>query len=82
MKWDNTDLKVGLLVVGAILVAVVTFVWVGQSWRRNIAPLYTDVADVQGIGEESPVFLNGFNVGRVTDVTPDRKSTRLNSSHP
>src|SRR6266480_3373322 len=70
MKWDNTDLRVGLLVVGALLVALVTFLWVGQAWRRNVAPLYTDVVDVQGIGKESPVFLNGFNVGRVTDVSP------------
>src|ERR1044071_6047331 len=70
MKWDNTDLKVGLLVVGAVLVALVSFLWVGQLWRRNVAPLYTDVADVQGIGKESPVFLNGFNIGRVTDVSP------------
>ena len=70
MKWDSTDLKVGLMVLGAIVVALVSFLWVGQQWRRDVAPLYTDVADVQGIGVESPVFLNGFNVGRVTDVRP------------
>lgn len=70
MKWDNTDLKVGLLVVGALVVGVFSFMWVGQSFQRNVAPLYTDVADVQGIGTESPVFLNGFNVGRVTEVHP------------
>ena len=70
MKWDNTDLKVGLLVVGALIVGAFSFMWVGQSFKRNVAPLYTDVADVQGIGNESPVFLNGFNVGRVTEVHP------------
>src|SRR5687768_18430035 len=70
MKWDSTDLRVGLMVIGALLVGVVSFLWVGQSFRRNVAPLYTDVADVQGIGTESPVFLNGFNVGRVTEVHP------------
>jgi ABC-type transporter Mla subunit MlaD len=70
MKWDNTDLKVGLLVVGALVVGVFSFMWVGQSFKRNVAPLYTDVADVQGIGNESPVFLNGFNVGRVSEVHP------------
>lgn len=32
--------------------------------------MYTDVADVQGLGVESPVFLGGFNVGRVSDVRP------------
>jgi ABC-type transporter Mla subunit MlaD len=70
MKWDNTDLKVGLLVLVALLVGVVSVLWVGQGWRRDIAPLYTDVADVQGLGVESPVFLGGFNVGRVSDVRP------------
>ncbi len=70
MKWDSTDLRVGLMVIGALLVGVVSFLWVGQSFRRNVAPLYTDVADVQGIGAESQVFLNGFNVGRVREVRP------------
>jgi ABC-type transporter Mla subunit MlaD len=70
MKWDNTDLRVGLMVLGALIVGVASFLWVGQQWRRNVAPLYTDVADVQGLGVESPVFLGGFNVGRVTDVRP------------
>jgi ABC-type transporter Mla subunit MlaD len=70
MKWDSTDLKVGLMVMGAVVVALVTFLWIGQQWRRDVAPLYTDVTDVQGIGVESPVFLNGFNVGRVSDVRP------------
>ena len=70
MKWDNTDLKVGFLVLGALLVGVVSFVWVGRLARQNVAPLYTDVTDVQGIGVESPIFLNGFNVGRVSEVRP------------
>ncbi len=70
MKWDSTDLKVGLMVFGAFVVAVVSFLWVGKQWGRSVAPLYTDVADVQGIGAESPVFLNGFNVGRVSNVRP------------
>ena len=70
MKWDNTDLKVGLLVFGALLVGVVSFVWVGRLGRQHVAPLYTDVTDVQGIGAESPVFLNGFNIGRVSEVRP------------
>jgi ABC-type transporter Mla subunit MlaD len=70
MKWDNTDLRVGLMVLGALMIGVVSFLWVGQSFGRNVAPLYTDVADVQGIGAESQVFLNGFNVGRVREVRP------------
>lgn len=70
MKWDNTDLRVGLMVFGALLLSIVSFVWIGRAWRQNVAPLYTDVADVQGIGAESPVFLNGFNIGRVSQVRP------------
>lgn len=70
MKWDNTDLRVGLLVVGALVLGLLTFVWVGRLGRQNVAPLYTDVTDVQGIGPESPVFLSGFNIGRVSEVRP------------
>lgn len=70
MKWDNTDLRVGLMVIGALVLGALTFVWVGRQFGRNVAPLYTDVTDVQGIGAESQIFLNGFNVGRVTDVQP------------
>lgn len=70
MKWDNTDLKVGLLVLGALLLGAASFAWVGRIGRQNVAPLYTDVTDVQGIAAESPVFLNGFNVGRVSEVRP------------
>ena len=70
MKWDNTDLRVGLMVLGALLIGLVSFLWVGRSFGRNVAPLYTDVADVQGIGAESQVVLNGFNVGRVREVRP------------
>jgi ABC-type transporter Mla subunit MlaD len=70
MKWDNTDLRVGLMVFGALVLGLVSFVWVGRQWGRNVAPLYTDVADVQGLGVESQVVLNGFNVGRVSEVRP------------
>lgn len=70
MKWDNTDLKVGFLVLGALLVGVASFIWVGRIGRQHVAPLYTDVTDVQGIAPESPIFLNGFNVGRVSEVRP------------
>jgi ABC-type transporter Mla subunit MlaD len=70
MKWDNTDLRVGLMVFGALLLGIASFVWIGRQWKRNVAPLYTDVADVQGIGAESQVFLNGFSIGRVTQVRP------------
>jgi ABC-type transporter Mla subunit MlaD len=70
MKWDNTDLRVGLMVFGALVLGIVSVIWIGRRWGRNVAPLYTDVADVQGIGAESPVFLNGFTVGRVTQLRP------------
>ncbi len=74
MKWDSTDLRVGLMVVGAVLLGALTFVWVGRLGKRNVGPLYTDVTDVQGIGPESPVFLNGYNIGRVSDVRPHTDS--------
>ena len=50
MKWDNNDLKVGLLVFGVIVIAAVSFLWINKLWARDVAPLYTEVAAVQGIG--------------------------------
>ena len=61
MKWDNTDLRVGLMVFGALVLGTVSFVWVGRQWGRNVAPLYTDVSDVQGIGaDEQPELRAGM----------------------
>lgn len=77
MKWDSTDLRVGLMVFGALLLGIASFVWLGRQWRRNVAPLYTDVVNVEGIGAESPVFLNGFNIGRVTQVRPHVENGQL-----
>lgn len=70
MKWEQSDKRVGLLVVGGLLLTVASFMWIGRLWDRDVAPLYTDVDAVQGIAAESPIFLNGFNVGRVRDVQP------------
>ena len=70
MKWESNDLKVGALFLGALLLAIASALWIGRLWSRDVAPLYTDVAAVQGIGAESPIFLNGFDVGRVRDVRP------------
>jgi ABC-type transporter Mla subunit MlaD len=70
MKWEQSDKRVGLLVVGGLVLAVASFLWIGRLWDRDVDTLYTDVNAVQGIGAESPIFLNGFNVGRVSDVQP------------
>jgi ABC-type transporter Mla subunit MlaD len=70
MKWERNDRWVGLLLVGGVLLAFASFLWIGRLWDRDVAPLYTDVDAVQGIAAESQIFLNGFNVGRVSDVTP------------
>src|SRR5687768_660982 len=70
MKWDNTDLKVGVLVFGALILGVLSFMWVGQVWGRNVAPLYTDLKDVAGVGAESRSCLTGSNGGGVSDLSP------------
>jgi ABC-type transporter Mla subunit MlaD len=70
MKWDNTDLRVGAMILGALILGLVSFVWIGRTLPQNVSPLYTDVADVQGIGAESQIFLNGYNIGRVSQVRP------------
>ena len=38
MKWDNNDLKVGLLVFGVIAIVAVSFLWINKLWARDVAP--------------------------------------------
>src|SRR5206468_11528509 len=43
--------------------------------------IHAEFTEVAGLTEGATVRLAGVQIGRVTDVHLDRKSTRLNSSH-
>ena len=70
MKWERSDLGVGLAVVGAIVVLAGTLLWLSPATSRDTYVLETDFTQIGGIAEQNPVYLNGFEVGRVGDIAP------------
>jgi len=70
MKWERSDLGVGLAVVGAIAVLAGTLLWLSPATSRDTYVLETDFTQIGGIAEQNPVYLNGFEVGRVGDIAP------------
>jgi len=79
-----------------LVVLGVALLWAGFSWWRSwSAPLVPVVFrpsfSVEGIASGTPVRVQGVVVGQVSSIglepddqgrlRPDRKSTRLNSSH-
>ena len=70
MKWERSDLGVGLAVVGAIVVLVGTLLWLSPAVSRDTYPLETEFNQIGGIAEQAPVYLRGFEVGRVAGIEP------------
>ncbi len=75
--------KLGLFVVGSILVAVAAIFWLaGRGLRREsfAAVSYFDES-VQGLDVGSPLKFRGVTVGTVKDITiaPDRRNVQVTS---
>ncbi|HEX6589628.1 MAG TPA: MlaD family protein [Longimicrobiales bacterium] len=70
MKWERSDLGVGLAVVGAIVVLVGTLLWLSPAVSRDTYPLETEFSQIGGIAEQAPVYLRGYEVGRVASIEP------------
>ncbi|WP_141588458.1 MlaD family protein [Myxococcus sp. AB056] len=74
-------LRTGLFVAVGLAVASVVVMVIGQQSRlferKTMYRAY--FANVQGLSDESPVWLGGLNVGRVTGIvfSPDPKDPRL-----
>ncbi len=71
MKYDRMDVAVGFLVLTFI---VGTVFGMGALTKKaktiDVDPLYTDVEKLDGLGAQSPVFLSGYQIGRVDDIQP------------
>ena len=70
MKWERSDLGVGLAVVGAIVVLVGTLLWLSPAVSRDTYALETDFTQIGGIAEQAPVYLRGYEVGRIASIEP------------
>lgn len=65
----NNETKIGALVVG-VLVILAVLTWKTGKYRfiPNGYEFKVQFKDVEGLGKNAPVTLNGFEVGRVKDV--------------
>ena len=72
MKESTRNMLVGVFVMASLGALAVMMVWFGETpeWlRRNEWALtITGVRDLRGIGEGSPVKLNGGEIGRVSSL--------------
>lgn len=72
MKESARNFLVGLFVVASLNVLGILMVWFGEtpSWlgRSEWTLHITGVSELSGIGEGSPVNLNGVQIGRVTSL--------------
>lgn len=77
MSSNVSNVRLGLFVLAAIGLIVVTLVWMGASKYTKGAAYYVSFFDesVQGLQVDSKVKYRGVDVGRVTDirVAPDFK---------
>ena len=68
MKWERADLRVGLIVFGAVGIAAAAIIWLRGG---KVGPrYYTDFDRIGGLAVQTPVQIQGFSVGRVSDITP------------
>jgi ABC-type transporter Mla subunit MlaD len=70
MKWERTDLVVGFVVLGGVGALLVVLLWVSPFSGDGTYTLHTEFERVEGLGKQAPVYMNGFQVGRVGDIQP------------
>ena len=70
MKWEAADLRVGLVVLGAVSILVATAIWLSPTLTDRSKPLYTEYDRIDGIAEQASVMLNGYTIGRVASIEP------------
>jgi ABC-type transporter Mla subunit MlaD len=70
MKYERADLMVGMAVIGGIIVSLSAAIWMVGAQRQDTYPVYARFTDITGLGEQASVLLRGFEIGRVSQVTP------------
>lgn len=69
MNKQNTEIKIGLVALGAIAILVwgVSFLK-GKNIFTNPTHFYSIYEEIDGMDASAPVRINGFTVGKVTEV--------------
>jgi len=75
MRLERTDLAVGIAACGALIVAVGVIIWLARGGREETYTLYTQFAEISGVAPQSPVFLRGYEIGRVAGIEPVMAAT-------
>jgi ABC-type transporter Mla subunit MlaD len=70
MKMERTDVAVGLVTCIALVVVAGVVIWLARGGREETYELYTQFADIAGVAPQAPVFLRGYEIGRVRDIQP------------
>lgn len=69
MRARTADTLIGLLVVSAIVVVVAALA-VTRGWTERRITLYMISPSVQDLKQDTPVFLQGLNIGEVAAISP------------
>lgn len=67
MKWEKADVRAGLMVLGALGIAVAATVWLRRSTGTGDV-FFAEFDKLEGIGVQAPVVMQGYTIGRVEKV--------------
>lgn len=69
MRARTADALIGVLVLGAILVVILAIV-VTRGWTEQRVTIFMLSPSVQDLKQDTPVFLQGLNIGEVASISP------------
>jgi ABC-type transporter Mla subunit MlaD len=71
-RLDKGDIAVGLAALVAVGIAVGAMVWLSAPLRRDTGAgaLYTEFPELANLSVQDPVYIKGFKIGQVDDITP------------
>ena len=70
MKWESSDLAVGVVVVAAVVILLGSFLWLSPAMAGSTYPLFTQFDRIDGVTTQSNVVLRGYTIGRVGAIEP------------
>lgn len=71
-RLDKGDIGVGLAVLVAVGIGIAATVWLTAPLRRDTGAgaLYTEFPELANLSVQDPVYIKGFKIGQVDDITP------------
>ena len=83
MSRKNIELRVGLVVIAAIIILAITIIWIqGYRFGRNNYRVSVIFNEVGSLAKGDPVMVSGINKGKVQDLalTEDGVKVKLTLS--